>query len=29
MKLGDIVGLVIFGIILIAFIVFQYGHHVK
>ena len=27
MKASEIVGLVICGIILIAFIVYQYGHH--
>jgi cbb3-type cytochrome oxidase subunit 3 len=27
MKTSEIAGLVVFGIILIAYIVYQYGHH--
>jgi len=29
MKLGELISMVIFGIILVAFIFYQYGHHVK
>jgi hypothetical protein len=29
MKLGELVTIVIFTIILVAFIFYQYGHHVK
>ena len=29
MKLGEIVGLVIFGIILVGFIIYQHGHVVR